>query len=79
MFNKRYETNIKKYLESGNLEDLGPELQNLKIKDYSKILEMLLNLVMTEKEAPTPQVNVQVNNAGVGLSSENIRRTFLVA
>jgi len=75
VYNKRYENNIKKFLETGNPEDLG-DLQALKIKDYGKILELLLKLI--GQDAPQP-VRVEINNTNnttTNLTTQNIEELF---
>lgn len=75
VYNKRYEISIKKFLDTGNPEDLG-DLQSLKIKDYSKILEMLLKLL--GQDAPQP-LRVEINNNTTNntqVNSQNLEELF---
>jgi len=53
---------------------LGSELQNLRIKDYGKILELLVKLVSADSQPPP--VKVEITNTNAGLSSENIEALF---
>lgn len=75
VYNKRYEVNIKKFLETGNPVDLG-DLQSLNIKDYGKMLDLLLKLL--GQEAPKP-LRVEINHNTTNntqVNSQNIEDLF---
>ncbi|MDE2425726.1 MAG: hypothetical protein KGO96_07450 [Elusimicrobia bacterium] len=58
VMHKRYGAGVKKYLQTGDLEDLDPEIRNFKMRDYRFIIEQFMGV--TEKKQPPLKIEAEI-------------------